>query len=63
MEVGEDICDKYVIVGKDLGVWRGDLVSYVEWGKCGTVKHVGQRKRGVLGTVLTRQWVEIRANM
>ena len=41
-EVGEDIGGTQVIVGKDYGIRRGDLVSYAEWGKCGAVKNVGE---------------------
>jgi len=36
-EVGEDISGTQAIVGKDFGIRRGDLVSYVAWGKCGAV--------------------------
>jgi len=41
-EVGEDIGGKQIIVGKDYGIRGGDLVSYAKWGKCGTVKNVGE---------------------
>ena len=39
-EVEENIGGTKVIVGKDYGIRGGDLVSYVEWGKCGAVKNV-----------------------
>ena len=41
-EVGKDIDGTQVIVGKDFGMRGGDLVSYVEWAKCGAVKNVGK---------------------
>ena len=41
-EVGEDIGGTQVIVGKDYGIRGGHLVSYAEWGKCETVKNVGE---------------------
>ena len=36
-EVGEGIDGTQVSVGKDFGIRGRDLVSYAEWGKCGTV--------------------------
>ena len=46
-EVGEDIGGTQVIIGKDYGMRGEDLVSYVEWGKCGAVKNVWGSERGV----------------
>jgi len=42
LEVGQGISGTQVIVGKDFGMRRRDLVSYAEWGKCGPVKNVGE---------------------
>ena len=42
-------------------IW--DLVSYAEWGKRGAIKNLGEQERGGLGTVLARQWVEMKANV
>ena len=36
-EVREDIGGTQVSIDNDFGIRGGDLVSYVEWGKCGAV--------------------------
>jgi len=46
LEVSKDMSGTQLIVGKDFGIRRGDLVSYAEWGKCGKVKMWGS-ERGV----------------
>ena len=58
-EVREDIGGTQVTVGKDYGTRGGDLVSYAERGKCVAVKNVGERERGVLGTMVPIQWEEM----
>jgi len=63
LKVGKDISGTQFIVGKDFGMRRGDLVSYARWGKCRAVENVEGGERGVLGTMVTRQWEEMEADV